>query len=42
LKWEEVEPLIHRHLGNIEMPVWLYTNFQKGQAANETLLTARR
>ncbi|MCC6969477.1 MAG: macro domain-containing protein [Phycisphaerales bacterium] len=40
LKWDEVAPLIHKHLGNIEMPVWLYTNFQKGQAANETLLNA--
>ncbi|MEZ6055304.1 MAG: macro domain-containing protein [Planctomycetaceae bacterium] len=35
LKWEEVRPLIDSHLGKLDIPVFLYTQYQKGVQANE-------
>lgn len=35
LDWEEVNPLITRHLGDLGVPVYVYVTFQKGVAANE-------
>ncbi|PIN80620.1 Appr-1-p processing protein, partial [Candidatus Woesearchaeota archaeon CG10_big_fil_rev_8_21_14_0_10_34_8] len=36
LDWEEVKPLIDKHLGDLEIPVYIYTTFHKGQKAQET------
>ncbi len=36
LNWEEVSPLIDKHLGDMKAPVYVYTNFQKGIAASES------
>ena len=35
LTWEQVEPLIHRHLGELAIPVYVYARFQKGEKADE-------
>ena len=36
LDWsEDVLPLIERHLGSLEIPIYLYTVFQQGQKAEE-------
>jgi O-acetyl-ADP-ribose deacetylase (regulator of RNase III) len=35
LSWEEVSPLITRHLGDLKVPVYVYVSFQKGVAASE-------
>ena len=35
LEWNEVKPLIDQHLGTLEIPVYLYTTFHKGQQAKE-------
>ena len=36
LAWEKVEPLIRTHLGDLPIPVYVYTTYHKGQAAVET------
>lgn len=36
LKWEEVRPLISQHLGSLSIPVYVYTTFKKGVAAQES------
>jgi O-acetyl-ADP-ribose deacetylase (regulator of RNase III) len=36
LSWEEVSPQIDKHLGDLPIPVYIYTTFQKGMAANES------
>lgn len=36
LAWETVSPLIEKHLGDLSIPVYVYTTFQKGQAAGES------
>lgn len=33
LDWNEVYPLIQQHLGDLTIPVYVYTTFHKGQAA---------
>ena len=33
LNWDEVAPLIENHLGDLDIPVYLYTTFVKNQAA---------
>ena len=35
LDWSVVEPLVEQHLGQLQIPVIIYTTFIKGQAANE-------
>lgn len=35
LKWEEVLPLIDRHLGDLKLPVYVYSTYRKGEAASE-------
>jgi O-acetyl-ADP-ribose deacetylase (regulator of RNase III) len=35
LSWEEVSPLVQKHLGDLPIPVYVYTTFQKGVAAAE-------
>ena len=33
LSWEEVYPLIQQHLGDLSIPVYVYTTYHKGQQA---------
>ena len=33
LKWEEVQPLVKQYLGGLNVPVYVYTTYVKGQAA---------
>ncbi len=35
LSWDHVLPLIKTHLGDLEVPVYLYTHYQKGVPARE-------
>lgn len=35
LDWNDVRPLIEQHLGDLKIPVFVYTTFHKGQQANE-------
>ncbi|MBX7105481.1 MAG: Appr-1-p processing protein [Gemmataceae bacterium] len=35
LEWGEVKPLIHQHLGELAIPIFLYTTYHKGQKAAE-------
>lgn len=35
LDWEEVEPLINNHLGDLSIPVYVYTSFKSGERAAE-------
>ena len=35
LDWAEVKPLIERHLGDLGIPLYVYTNYQKGVKADE-------
>ena len=35
LEWDEVKPLLDKHLGDLKIPVYVYTNYQKGVRANE-------
>lgn len=35
LDWNEVKPLIEKHLGDLNIPVYVYANYQKGLKANE-------
>lgn len=37
LEWKDVEPLIHEHLGDLSIPVIVYTTFHKGEVAEEKL-----
>jgi O-acetyl-ADP-ribose deacetylase (regulator of RNase III) len=41
LEWQEVRPLIEKHLGSLSIPVILYTTYKKGVAADEKLAVAR-
>lgn len=36
LDWAEVKPLIARHLGELQVPIYLYTTYHKGQKAGES------
>ena len=40
LRWEDVEPLIRQHLGDLGIPVIVYTTFQQGVRADEGLTPA--
>ena len=35
LEWRDVHPLVVKHLGDLPIPVFLYTKFQPGVAAAE-------
>lgn len=35
LDWEQVLPLIRTHLGDLTIPIYVYTHYQKGIQANE-------
>jgi O-acetyl-ADP-ribose deacetylase (regulator of RNase III) len=35
LDWKEVRPLIEKHLGDLEIPVYVYETFRAGVAADE-------
>jgi O-acetyl-ADP-ribose deacetylase (regulator of RNase III) len=35
LAWNEVKPLVEQHLGTLQIPVYLYTTFHKGEKAKE-------
>jgi len=35
LAWDDVRPLIERHLGDLEIPVYVYTTFRPGVKAKE-------
>ena len=35
LDWNEVKPLIEHHLGDLDIPVYIYATYQKGVKANE-------
>lgn len=37
LDWQQVEPLIEQHLGDLKIPVIVYETFEKGKKAAETL-----
>lgn len=35
LNWDDVNPLITKHLGDLQVPVYVYVTFHKGVADNE-------
>lgn len=35
LDWEEVEPLIIKHLGDLDIPIYIYTTYHSGLKAQE-------
>ena len=35
LDWADVKPLIHQYLGDLSIPVYVYTSYKKGEAALE-------
>lgn len=35
LDWNEVKPLIEKQLGDLDIPVYIYANYQKGVKASE-------
>lgn len=39
LKWDEVKPLVEKHLGELNIPVYIYSTYQKGVKAAEPTKT---
>jgi O-acetyl-ADP-ribose deacetylase (regulator of RNase III) len=35
LDWADVQPLVQQHLGDLSLPVFVYTTYKKGEAASE-------
>lgn len=35
LDWEEVKPLIEKHLGDLNIPIYIYSQYKKGIKADE-------
>jgi O-acetyl-ADP-ribose deacetylase (regulator of RNase III) len=35
LDWNDIKPLIEKHLGDLKIPVYIYANYQKGLKASE-------
>jgi O-acetyl-ADP-ribose deacetylase (regulator of RNase III) len=35
LDWDEVKPLVEKHIGDLPVPVYVYVTFHKGIAASE-------
>jgi O-acetyl-ADP-ribose deacetylase (regulator of RNase III) len=42
LDWAHVAPLVQAQLGGLSVPVFVYTHYQKGTAANETVAAKGR
>ncbi|QEL16733.1 macro domain-containing protein [Limnoglobus roseus] len=42
LEWEQVYPLITEHLSDLPVPVYVYSRYVKGVAANEPIPVSRR
>lgn len=40
LAWKDVHPLVKQHLGQIEIPVFIYTTYVKSQPADESIASA--
>lgn len=38
LEWQDVKPVIESTLGQLDIPVYVYTTYRAGQTADETLL----
>lgn len=36
LDWSDVKPLIEKHLGDLDIPVYVYATYHKGEKANES------
>jgi O-acetyl-ADP-ribose deacetylase (regulator of RNase III) len=36
LEWDDVKPLVEQHLGDLGIPVYLYTSYVSGQQADES------
>src|SRR3989338_7687035 len=36
LNWDEVKPLIGKHLGDLDIPVYVYANYQKNVKTNQS------
>jgi len=36
MEWEKVKPLIQQHLGDLAIPIYIYTTYHKGKQAVET------
>lgn len=37
LEWDDVKPLIAKHLGNLQIPVVIYAHYSKGVSADEKI-----
>ena len=37
LEWDDVKPLVQEHLGDLKIPVIVYSTYHKGEQANERL-----
>ena len=35
LDWDDVKPLVEHHFGDLEIPIYVYTRFEKGVQADE-------
>lgn len=35
LDWNDVQPLINKHLGDLDIPIYVYTTYRKDQKADE-------
>lgn len=35
MNWDHVKPLIQQHLGDLKIPIYVYTTYHKGMAAKE-------
>jgi len=40
LAWKDVHPLVKQHLGQLEIPVFIYTTYVKAQSADESIASA--
>lgn len=40
LEWSDVEPLIEKNLGDLDIPIFVYTEYQKDKKAAESLKAA--
>jgi O-acetyl-ADP-ribose deacetylase (regulator of RNase III) len=40
LDWKDVQPLVAQHLGTLKIPVFVYTTYTAGRAAEEAGLAA--
>ena len=40
LTWKDVHPLVKQHLGQLEIPVFIYTTYVKSQRADESIASS--